>query len=79
MKIRQIIDSRNQKIVAVEKDGELRCYFKDASLHAAGVALATLRRDIDNHGEGVVKFSTLPAISVRVARSGRKVYDVEAA
>ena len=49
MKIRQITDSRNQHIVAIEKDGELRCYFKNSSLHTAGATLSSLRRDIANH------------------------------
>lgn len=77
MKIRQIKDSRNQHIVAIEQGDELRCYFKNSSLATAGVALQSLHRDIANHGESVVEFETLPLVSVRVANSGRKIYDVE--
>ena len=76
MKIHQITDSRNQHIVAVEKDGEQRCYFKNSSMHTAGAALSSLRRDIANHGETVVKFDTLPKITGRIARTGRTIYDV---
>jgi hypothetical protein len=76
MKIRQITDSHNQHIVALEKDGELRCYFKNSSLHAAGVALSSLRRDIANHGETVVEFDALPKITSRIAKTGRVIFDV---
>lgn len=76
MKIRQITDSRNQHIVAIEKGGELRCYFKNSSLHTAGAALNSLRRDIANHGETVVEFNALPKITSRIAKSGRTIYEV---
>ena len=76
MKIRQITDSRNQHIVAIEKDGELRCYFKNSSLHTAGAALSILHRNIFNHGETVVEFDTLPKITSRIAKTGRTIYDV---
>ena len=76
MKIRQITDSRNQHIVAIEKDGELRCYFKNSSLHTAGATLSSLRRDIANHGETVIEFNTLPTITSRIAKTGRTIYDV---
>ena len=76
MKIRQITDFRNQHIVAIEKDSELRCYFKNSSLHTAGTALSSLRRDIANHGETVVEFNTLPQITSRIAKTGRTIYDV---
>lgn len=76
MKICQIKDSRNQHIVAIEQGDELRCYFKSSSLATAGVTLQSLHRDIANHGESVVEFETLPLVSVRVAKSGRKIYDV---
>ena len=76
MKIRQITDSRNQHIVAIEKDGELRCYFKNSSLHTAGATPSSLRRDIANHGETVIEFNTLPKITSRIAKTGRTIYDV---
>lgn len=76
MKIRQIQDSRNQHLVAIEHDGELRCYSKNSSLHTAGATLSSLRRDIANHGETVVEFNTLPKITSRIAKSGRTIYDV---
>lgn len=76
MKVRQITDSRNQHIVAVEHNGELRCFFKNSSLHTAQVAFDNLRRDIARHGESVAEFDALPKISVRTAKSGRTVYDV---
>ena len=58
------------------EDGELRCYFKNSSLHTAGAALSSLRRDIANHGETVVEFNTLPQITSRIANTGRTIYDV---
>jgi hypothetical protein len=76
MKIRQITDSTNQHIVALEKNGELRCYFKYSSLHTAQAVADTLRRDIARHGDDVVTFETLPLIARRIAKSGRTVYDV---
>lgn len=76
MKIRQITDSRNQHIVAIEKDGDLRCYFTNASLHTACATFASLRRDIANHGESVVEFDNLPKITRRTAKSGRTIYDI---
>lgn len=76
MKIRQITDSRNQHIVAIEKDGELRCYFKNSSLHTACAVFSSLRRDIANHGETAVEFDALPKITSRIAKTGRTVYDV---
>ena len=77
MKIRQITDSRNQHIVAIEKDGDLRCYFKNHSIHTAGEALSSLRRDIANHGESVVNFAALPPVWVRMAKSVRRIYVVD--
>lgn len=76
MKIRQITDSRNQHIIAIEKDGELRCYFKNHSLHTAGAVIETLGRDIARHGETIVDFNALPKITSRTAKTGRTIYDV---
>lgn len=76
MKVRQITDSRNQHIVAVEHNGELRCFFHNSSLHTTKVAFDNLRRDIARHGESVTEFETLPKIVSRTAKSGRMVYDV---
>lgn len=75
MKIRQVQDSRNQHIVAIELNGELRSFFTDSSLHTCGAVINTLRRDIARHGESVLEFSSLPLIAVRKAKSGRKVFD----
>lgn len=77
MKIRQIKDSKNQHIVAIERGDELRCFFKNSSLHTAQVAFDNLCRDIARHGESVAEFDTLPIISVRIAKSGRRIYDTE--
>lgn len=77
MKIHQIKDFRNQHVVAIENDGEFRCFFRDSSLHAAQVAYDNLHRDIARHGKSVVGFGALPIISVRVAKSGRKIYGVD--
>ncbi|MBI2306110.1 MAG: hypothetical protein HYU78_02295 [Rhodocyclales bacterium] len=76
MKVRQITDSRNQHLVAVEHNGELRCYFKDSSSHTASVAFETVKRDIARHGESVVGFAELPLIVSRTAKTGRTIYDV---
>lgn len=76
MKIRQITDSFNQHIVAIEKDSELRCFFKFHSLHTCNVAYDNLRRDIARHGESVIKFESFPKITSRIAKSGRIIYDV---
>lgn len=76
MKIRQIKDSRNQHIVAIERDGELYCWFANASMHIVDVAFAALRRDLARHGEEVVDLAALRRITRRTARSGRIVYDV---
>ena len=79
MEIKQVQDSRNQHIVAVEHNGEFRCFFTDASLHTAGVALENLRRDIARHGESVVGFDSLPKLTSRTGKSGRAIYDIEVA
>ena len=76
MEIRQVTDSRNQHIVAIEKDGELRCFFRSSASHTAAVALNNLNIDIFRHGESVVKFDELPLINKRIAKSGRTIYDV---
>lgn len=77
MKVHQITDSRNQHIVAIEKEGELRCFFKNHSMHTAGIAFNNLRRDIARHSESFIKFDTLPKIASRIAKkSGRTVYDI---
>lgn len=77
MKIRQIKDSMNQHVIAIEKNDKLRCFFKNYSMHAAQVASDSLRRDIARHGESVVDFETLPAIYIRVSKAGKTIYDVE--
>ena len=79
MKIKQVQDSRNQHIVAIEHNGEFRCFFTDSSLHTAGVAFENLRRDIARHGESVVDFDSLPKLTSRAGKSGRTIYDIEAA
>jgi hypothetical protein len=79
MKIRQIQDSRNQHIVAIDSGVELRCYFKDSSAHTAGAVADTLRRDAARFGQDVgeqANFATLPLIASRKAKSGRTIYDV---
>lgn len=79
MKIRQIQDSRNQHIVAIDNGTELRCYFKDSSTHACGVVADTLRRDVRGSGMNVgeyANFASLPLITSRKAKSGRTIYDV---
>ncbi len=79
MKIKQVQDSSNQHIVAVEHNGEFRCFFADSSLHTAGVAFENLRRDIARHGESVVEFDTLKKLAVRTGKSGCVIYDFEEA
>jgi len=76
MKVRQIQTENNQHVVAIEKDGEIRCYFENASLQTAGATLESLRRDIANHGETVVDFTSLPLVSSRTAKSGKTMYSV---
>lgn len=78
-KIKQLQDDHNQHIVAIERNGELRCYFRDASLHACGNVVATLNRDITRHGEDVIgDINAMPLIVRRTAKSGRTVYAVKA-
>ena len=72
MKIKQIQDIQGQHLVALEHDGQLRCWFRNDSLHAAGVARENLLRDMDS-----VKWEFLPLIRVTTAKSGRKLYEVE--
>ena len=79
MKIRQIQDSRNQHIVAIDNGTELRCYFKDSSTHTCSAVANTLRRDAARFGRDVgeqANFSALPLITSRKAKSGRTIYDV---
>lgn len=76
MEVRQIQDSRNQHIVAIEKNGELRCYSKFHSAAVISATKASLVRDIARHGETVVDFASLPLIDTRIAKSGRRIYDV---
>lgn len=79
MKIRQIQDSRNQHIVAIDSGAELRCYFKDSSTHTCGAVADTLRRDAARSDMDVgayANFATLPVIASRKAKSGRTIYDV---
>jgi hypothetical protein len=77
MKIRQVQDENNQHIVAVEKDGEMRCFFRWHTLAAASLAYQNLLRDIARHGEEVVKFDALLPITFRISkRSGKKIYMV---
>ena len=76
MKVSQIQDSRNQHIVAIENNGELRCYSKFHSAAVISATKSTLLRDIARHGETVVDFASLPLIETRIAKSGRRIYDV---
>jgi hypothetical protein len=74
MKIRQIQTETNQHVVAIEKDGDLRCYFVNSSIQTAGATIDSLRRDIANHGESVIEFSALPLIASRTSKSGKTLY-----
>ena len=76
MKTRQVKDGNNQHHVAIESGGLLYSYFSNSSLHACGVALQSLQRDIAKHGESFVDFSRLPTLVSRKARSGRVVFDI---
>ena len=71
MKIRQLQDTQGQYLVALEHKGQLRCWFRNDSLHAAGVARDNLLRDMDS-----VAFDSLPLIHTKTAKSGRKLYEV---
>ena len=63
--------------VAVEQDQETRCYFKYSS-QTCCVALQNLNRDIARHGQEVINFDELPVVTSRIAKSGRKVYELAA-
>lgn len=78
MKIRQIQDSQNQHVVAVELNGELRCYMQHASSHVISVTAETLSRDIARHGNSIVQFDTLPKITCRKSQGGKDIFDVAA-
>jgi len=78
MKVQQVQDSRNQHIVAVNRDGDMRCFFIDSSSHTASVAAENLRRDIARHGDAVLDFAALPKLRSRVAASGRVIFDLRA-
>lgn len=76
MKLSQLQTENNQHVVAVEKDGVLRCYFENSSLHTCGVTLQSLRNDIANHGESVVGFDALPLIAQRTTKAGKMAFTV---
>lgn len=79
MKIRELMSSKNQHVLAIEHAGELRAYFKHPTLHMVLAAGNALRRDIAKHGEVFVLnlFAGMPKITVRTSKRGRKVYDIE--
>lgn len=82
MKTRLIQTENNQHVVAIDNGTELRAYFSHHSLHTACNAQQALERDASRFGVDVGVqggFETLPAIQVRIAKSGRRMYSVAAA
>lgn len=80
MKIVQIQDSRNQHIVAVEHDGELRCLHRFHDAAAISQICHTVERDLVRVGEApfIAEFPSLVPILPRIAKgSGRKVFDID--
>lgn len=75
----RLIQTAAHHVVAIDSDTELRAYFISASLHTACTVQDTLCRDAARFGVDVGtqgEFETLPIITVRVANSGRKVYEI---
>lgn len=71
-------DSNNQHIVAIEYNGEIRCYFKHHSWQVALSACNSLNRDIQRNTDTWFMniFQELPAITVRASKGEKiKIYD----
>lgn len=80
MKTKMIQTENNQHVVAIVNGDEMRAYFVNHSMHTASAVSETLNRDAARFGQDVGEaaggFDQLPAIKVRIAKSGRRLYSV---
>lgn len=79
MKIITGQDSKNQHVIAIEHDREIRCFLKHYSSQATTVALCSLNRDIARHGNSFVldTFKSLPLVNLRISKGkGVAILDV---
>lgn len=79
MRIKQIQDINYQHVVAVERDGVLRCYHRCDSLQLSCRIKADLESTIRAHGGDTefVGYSSLPRVIERESKRGRPMYEVE--